>query len=1004
MEKYRELIEGLTVPTPAALNELDRLQYLKEGWELGEILLNVENDTCRFYGALVLLTKLKGNWKDIRTSEKKDNLKRLLLDKIREFSLSEQVSDMVLIKLLSTTIALIFQYNGDELLSNLLEIIALFDSLSMENPLRIELIKLKYLTILPEDYAKDLIISAQKNKLQIALAQGGRDIALKLIEKYIKVNNQQLEPAYEQLRISSLDCLFSWVEYGVPSLLLPGIVDSIMENFAYENTFTKCINILQETLGHRNANQVQDTLYKKMKHILYSSFLKNNVHEALNNQNESKCQSLLRLYSFFGESYIRKILHEMEKVEVSVESEHLQLFEIILTLMNFPGSCGVDQNITQEAFDFWKLFLDECLDYTNIDEHEDENEDIKEGNHSIKKEILKISFQLDHILLLKVKYPEEDNLLNWSDDEYREFAMFRNECGDLASDLHFILKAPHAYNYFNHSATLINTLIKNEFNTPNAWQELEATFYLLRKIASGSLDLEIIPTIELFFSTECWGLVFNSNSPLAFQNKFIKKQALYLASSYIFYYKHNIQILRNVVEKVISCANHFDTVDAATTSFRDICNTADTELSQDSEMLVSMLANSLNNLKYRDMERIIQSLSSIIASAKDDPMAICLRLEKLTNFILEKIIELLDIYIKTQNPETSEQIARNFGYLHYSCKGIRTASYIVAVDVPLLPIPAAIPYTEKVFLITSKVLELAGNVNSIAMEISSFVMEGLLTLQIPTPFCFPLGPLTQLILSAIEAFPNLSYLNVAAQIVSTYGNNKPSEDHPLNMEHINLITQFSIKILPIMFNTLSKLENEDEYEDITIGISTFIQKLLSSSPHSFYLLPEDIMKLIIKYIGDHMQTQYRPVLQSLAKTMLELFLFEMREKIYTKELNMEFYPKMRTIMQNGYGFFILEKILLCIGGQISRSYLKHLSEPFRKFLTTHKEECKPWFTELMARENFPTNFITLEAKNKFMVEFVKGSINSMKFKTIVEYFFAVCANLAQGDYTESIFH
>lgn len=273
--------------------------------------------------------------------------------------------------------------------------------------------------------------------------------------------------------------------------------------------------------------------------------------------------------------------------------------------------------------------------------------------------------------------------------------------------------------------------------------------------------------------------------------------------------------------------------------------------------------------------------------------------------------------------------------------------------------PAAIPYTERVFLITSRTLELLGQNEMVSMvssvpgshlihqALSAFIGAGLKLSGYPTPFCFPLEPLLRLLSAGYQRYTLPAYLESMRHVIQTYSIKAPSPDNPQQVDTVKLLSETSSAAIDVSLQKLTNPSQIDELPDLTVGLAEFLSKLINMGPHSYLMLPEAAHHAIINFGILGLNSQDRNTIRIMATFLNELFILEKREAQYARALQLN--APVYGLMVNSYGCLLLRQILQCIGSTMPRSYLGLITEMFRKFLSVHHQEAATWLPSLLSQ-------------------------------------------------------
>ncbi|KAJ9084968.1 hypothetical protein DSO57_1018697 [Entomophthora muscae] len=601
-------------------------------------------------------------------------------------------------------------------------------------------------------------------------------------------------------------------------------------------------------------------------------------------------------------------------------------------------------------------------------------------------------------------FPAVEELQTWDNDEFNIFRIYRRDAGDILSDAMYILKTPYPLYYFDLAINTVLSLTSEQATGEDHWQGLEATFFLLRKLSYMVMPDEVNPKIIQLFSEDVLGRVLDTNLTTAcsaFNNKYLKLQALKMCGDFAKFFKKDQRVLSSITHQIVCAFSVPELKSPATSAFRDICETASLELTFSVEAMITTLTSLQNHLDPPELQRMLESVACLVTSANGPDELIPARLQAMSQFIIESQEMLLQSLQSTPDERIIECTVDNFRSLIACCDGARTGSRAQDVDAVRCPTPAEIPYTERVFLVTSHTLELLGHNEAVSTALSSFLDAGLKLSGYPTPFSFPLEPLLQLLGAGYTRHTLSAYLDTIRQVVQTYAIKVPSPDDPDQLNIVQDLARISSTSIDITLQKLTNPSRVDELPDLTIGLADFLAKLINMAPHSFLMLPEAAHHAIINFGILGLMSQDRQIIRVMSTFLNELFIMEKREAQYARALQLN--APVHGLMVQTYGYQLLRQILQCIGSTMPRSYLGLIIEMFRKFLSVHHQEAATWLPSILSEEGFPSTHIDIETKQKFSRAFLRASNNSMHFKSLVNHFSQMCWALFPASSLDVIF-
>ncbi|KAI0223464.1 hypothetical protein L0F63_004293, partial [Massospora cicadina] len=847
---------------------------------------------------------------------------------------------------------------------------------------RKELAKLQFLTLLPEEFENPRLGSVNRYLEGVVEANPrGPEYCFAIYRSLYNGGGEQTTPDSGLLREKGLNCLRNWVQFGIPALELPQITDRLVQNFLWGGSHEICADVLYEILNHRNTV-----------HWLVSAEMQKHVQRAISEEDLCLGRSLMRVYASFGENFYTRVISDMSKVPEGQPVPQIVYLDLVLALTNYPGHFPSDQNISflffslttanisELGLEFWHSFLEGVLEHVEV----------KPGPRDVGALLEPVITRLVTVVHSKVMFPATEDLQLWDHDELNTFRIYRRDAGDILVDVLYILKSPYPLYYLDLAINTILALTSGQAKGSDHWQDLEATLFLLRKLSSLTLTPELTPKIIQLFSEPVLGRVLDTNlttGNAVFSAKYLKLQALKMCGDFTKYYKSDQKVLSAIIHQIVCAFSVPELKAPATTAFRDICEAASLELTFSVETMITTLTSLQNQLGPPELQRILESVACLVTSAQGPDDLIPTRLQAMSQFIVEAQESLVQSLQAVSEDHAVRCTFNNFRCLVACCNGAASGSRAQDVDVHC-PTPAVIPYTERVFLVTSRTLELLGHKEDVSIALSSFLDAGLKMSGYPSPFCFPLESHLRLLGAGYHRHVQSAYLDSIRQVVQTYAIKSPSYSDPQHVAVVKQLADIALLSVDITLRHITSPPRIDEQPDLTIALAEFLTKLISMAPHAFLMLPEAAHRAVINFGILGITSQDRQTIRIMANFLIELFILEKREGQYANafQLNTSVYG----LMVQSYGYPLLRQILQCIGSTMPRSYLGLITEMFRKFLAVHHQEAAVWLPDLLGQASFPSTHLEVSSKLRFSGAFLRATNNSMHFKSLVNNFSQMC--------------
>ncbi|KAI8988860.1 armadillo-type protein [Pilobolus umbonatus] len=464
---------------------------------------------------------------------------------------------------------------------------------------------LEFFTLVPEEISNADIIGGKKSQLMGELKEGIPLVISTLISFLFTAETSH------PIKQKTLNCLQSWIQYGVRLEDAHLLLQKTMEFLGDEDLFEPAVDVLLESMQQSSwsrYNNYRDELL----HCLTSDGMKAKFSECILQSDEETGRLLAKLFTAFGETYADYIVTQLADPTMTC------LMEMTMQLTGFEGYFPVDQEVTEIPLNFWYV-LQETLFDDNI---------LPDNTH---KRLWKVRCGQTAIvmyrglvktLIKKACFPDELTWNSWNKDML--------------------------------SIIIDNALyIINNWNAiPLATQNMEATLFALKSI-SEEISSSENQHITRLFGDEIFGRLPQNCEPR------LKNTILLLMGSLSEWLKSHPQFLGFVMNYIVPSLSDPQLAPSASIAFSDICDTCREFLVDELETLMHM------NI----MQKVVESVADVIQVLP--PERAMGPLMTLAGDILQGIAKALNSY--KDNPQNArEAVLTQIQYLSACCRGIQS--------------------------------------------------------------------------------------------------------------------------------------------------------------------------------------------------------------------------------------------------------------------------------------------------------------------------------------------
>ncbi|EFA74967.1 importin 13 [Heterostelium album PN500] len=544
--------------------------------------------------------------------------------------------------------------------------------------------------------------------------------------------------------------------------------------------------------------------------------------------------------------------------------------------------------------------------------------------------------------------------------EYENFIRFRVSTGDSLLNIYSILETK-----------VLQILLSSLWNDINkfpstTWQSIESTVYLLGCLSEGITDdISFIPQL------------FQLLGSLPIQSTPLVKSTIVLAGKYANLLEKSTQFLIKLVGDFIPAFSNPELANVASDSFLSISRNKNCALllSTDISTLV-MVCEPIISQDTESSRKILEALLEIVAVLSQD---------EILNYISKLISPYLNFLKQYQpNSKTSKATLLNtitiFSKLF---KIFEIEEYEISLEKeyihPILPIALAIiPITGNILKLQQQDIEIIDHISLLYKRITiscsknyeqyiSIIFKQLTEIYEVTPLNQTLNTLSMglPLLSTNQRYDFLTH-SISSISVTTFQIWKNGNADRVGVVHTN--TLYNLSIIPtITKEYFSLLEQCIKY-----NIVSFPTNLLAPL---FQVILENILNI-----------QDKPTIRPVCSFVSTLISVEQKGN-HSNYIN--FKTELDRLLGQ-HGESLIKQVLYAVGGGSPRSIAIYIANIINALIISHPNTFRPIALRMLSVEGFPSSYITLAQKEKFVENIMRYKSKQTTFRKTIEEFSIIC--------------
>lgn len=612
------------------------IQVSSEAWALSAALLNPSKPVeVQYFGASTLYTKIVKFYHELDPQKQNDLKNQLIQLLVTYLSLDGlRIVETRIVVCLAAYVVRSVTNSWENAITDLVQ--TLQPNKLLHIPVnRVLQALMDLLSTIPEEYQTSYLTQHQKIIIRSALLKFNEQIFSIVLAV---LSEQQLS---EEIKLSAIKCFSNWSQNTGPLILADNhedIVLHVLRSVCDENLSQASVEALTNIYSHPEMHKQPNLVLRLIDKMVE---LQPILNKAIQESNQEMANNIYTLFIQVAETHSRLLLDA-----VIDKPEHrdniLKIISVILQCSATPGYYSIDENCSEQAFNFWYTLQD----------------DIIASDESRIATYISLFNPLFHSLidafLVKVQYPSDDVYENeWNSYDRESFRCYRQDIGDSFMYCYNILRVSMLSSLLSHYQLAANHLTTQlNKDEHKSWQYLEAVLYSFSSIAENVDVSESVYLQQIFDSLP--------NIPLTLiSSPRVLATAMETLAAYSEWISNNSIYLPNVLNLLtIGLKSHPFVTISATMAMKDIIRESQQVIKPYAQQILSICEDCLSpdsTLKPKEKSRIMCSIGLTLSVLPIDEIMI--GVNRLLTPIVTDIHNVLNQCQQSANSE--DQTVRN---------------------------------------------------------------------------------------------------------------------------------------------------------------------------------------------------------------------------------------------------------------------------------------------------------------------------------------------------------
>ncbi|KAJ2715522.1 hypothetical protein H4R19_001157 [Coemansia spiralis] len=1048
----RAFVEALSVPTEEALGALSQLQRQPAAWQLAFDLLANSNATCRFYGAHTLQAKIAQDW-DTLDESRQEALRGEIIRVVVENCDGPAHVLKKTTQALATYALITVPERWENFLPSAIE--AIQERAREAGRAGAGAAVLDLLEVFPEELNRAVVGSAHSGKL-VQDVKASLPAVLRILTGAVcglpgsPAAAADAPEFARQLgqsaagRVRAWQAILQWLQFGVS------------DGEVFVELLRVCIGQLQTLAAHQlsgdahaDADEIaaaaaaaDDMLSNMGMAARYARSIGTLVLERFGEPwttqvlawcaesgNGADALTWGAMLISFGETYTEFIVSHVCDPELA---PHIGTFlRLMLALTRFPGSHGIDEEISDQPLNFWYLLQEALVDY-EFDADGDGDPGKAAAVAATRAAVGQVYVELLTGLVAKCAFPVGAGAWVETDkDERDRFMSYRREAGDALLNAYYVLRGDML-------GLLVDEVLGSMAGFSMAhWQNVEALLFALRSIGEAVPEAEDAHLPRLF-SADMLAARFmpllqaapDGDRATQWALQTVKAGVVALIGAYSDWWRGHPELLALVVPCVTSSLSQPPLVQAAVAAFRRICESCRDQLTVAAASMVALARDVLlagAAVPAREQQRVFESVAEVVMALppRDQPPALAPLTSALIAAIYDDLAQVeagveARIAALADRLRLVDALARGLQFPdeaeEHALAGDPDAGAMLAAAAQSYQAAASLgEFRGSLLGALGRILELAvwpRDARTGMAEMDDGLLECVLSVvnssarRSPHAFALPFDGVTALVARAWDVFvarhshtgerafgrrwtdqcPTL--LLCISQLATVSAAATPESWHVPRPSQAEMDCTLSALLSRAIGDTCAGIAREADTPAAAIEQQpVIVEYLLELCTRALQTRPE------------HLASGERPAVADLCELCTHALLVPSR--LALKPTAYFLAALIRLSGANGallrpmwdqYGPAWLRATLAGIGGMHPRSLLPNLTELLFAMVKNHLATTRQWMAQLLAEPDFPSPHVDNEAKRLFTRQLL-ATRSFVRAKAIVAEFSTRCRNI-----------
>ncbi|KAF2715077.1 ARM repeat-containing protein [Pleomassaria siparia CBS 279.74] len=966
------------------------LQRSPQGWEIGDALLNSNDEHVRFFGALTFTVKLNSDSAGLDEHDSQQVLYKLIHHLISHPSSSPATRKLCstlaqyFSKSISTwnlclrSLAVSFAQQQPVLDDTLSNYPSTFDVLPLLTDDQVHVLlefamnladEVKKLSNVPDRTPHQRMIANVETMEGLLLESFGRGV------KYLSTINT--DPLYdrlllfgEKLCVAALKCFIGWIFYAqsefkeVPDKLR--YLRSVTENalMCLEYHVDDAMELIAEVLENYPS-----FFEPKELEALWSAITSPWGIEILKNL-DAETVSLARIVVAYGQILLDSTILYTEPDN----DRHQQVMSLLHSLLKYPDPVGVEDEVAPVVLDFWSGYANAIAEETFKFQEAGAkpawyNSAIDNIFHAIGE------------FLPKITYPLPTVYQTWDEDSRKTFKVFRVDVRDIIQEAYEVLRDDMLDQFIDFTLGALEAA---------KWLELEAGLFCLMSIADTLAESSDVRLSRLF--ERPLFAIISGNNEIPAQTR---RTAVEMVAAFNSFFLRHPVLLPQVLPFLLSALAQPSLAQRAAKSFASLCSECRKSLTGELASFFQMYEQFLSYPTAEEVtkSRVLEGIAAIVQAQDSDEKRL-LGVQQLFQYVAHDAMQAINVTKEGNDPEQGQVLAlTTLKCLASIGKALQASDEdIIDLEVKYKPsqfwiqgpgkeiqnqIINFVNYLSQVFPVNADIVEQACNVLRAGFKET-----------VPGPFVLPASATIDYVVKTNVQTPRLPYvLDTACSWIASHKHDRSGE-----------FLMQSQRLLRHILNLMQALQNPRNDPEVSVGCIELIQKFVNANAHIFTTEHPDVLKAMFDFSIECLKSP--EVLPKRASAQLWKDIFEL-----SGDTRNQHQATSQDIV-NHFGAQVTFALMFNVCGEVDQTSLDHILVPLRKLILSNRN-ARTYISNALAVQplilRVKDDPATQDIVRKFVESAMRNAKSSSAFKEAIKTFWQACKQI-QMQFAQPIMH